>query len=259
MLNIFREDPVGYVQHTAMSLMLVEQPGSFDTVGQQIEVFSSSAVKVLEAMNEPGWSAEEPNQTGFNLYHRTDLPIYLELAKTPEFARRFGSMMEFLTSGPEFDVSHSVDQFDWRALDQREGEAATVVDIGGGHGQVSLAIARSTKRLRLVVQDLPGVAAQGEKQMPKDLGQSGTGRVRFMAHDFFKPQPLKGADIYFFRWILHNWSDKYCLMILRSLVPALKKGAKVLLYEWVLPDKAQTSWSLGWYVAITALRAANWY
>lgn len=58
-----------------------------------------------------------------------------------------------------------------------------------------------------------------------------------MTHDFLlEDQPVKGADVYFFRWILHNWSDKYCVKILRGLIPALKPGAKIILNDNVLPQ-----------------------
>lgn len=55
-----------------------------------------------------------------------------------------------------------------------------------------------------------------------------------MAHDFFTPQPIK-ADMYFFRWIFHNWSDAYCVRILQALIPGLKPGAKVIVSEAVMP------------------------
>ena len=35
--------------------------------------------------------------------------------------------------------------------------------------------------------------------------------------------------------ILHNWSDKYCVKILRNLIPALKQGAKVVINDHVIP------------------------
>ena len=61
-------------------------------------------------------------------------------------------------------------------------------------------------------------------------------RVEFMRHDFFKPQPVKGADAYFLRFILHDWPDRECVEILRNLVPALKDGAKILISDLVLPE-----------------------
>lgn len=40
----------------------------------------------------------------------------------------------------------------------------------------------------------------------------------------------------FLRAVLHNWSDKYAVQILRNLIPALKPGAKVLVNDVVTPD-----------------------
>lgn len=62
-----------------------------------------------------------------------------------------------------------------------------------------------------------------------------------MAHDFFTEQPVVGADVYLFRWIMHNWSDKYCVKILRCLIPALKPGAKIIVNDNVLPQPGEVS------------------
>ncbi|KAL8868324.1 MAG: hypothetical protein Q9174_005065 [Haloplaca sp. 1 TL-2023] len=62
-----------------------------------------------------------------------------------------------------------------------------------------------------------------------------------MEHDFFSTQPVVGADIYLLRWILHDWSDKYAAQILRALIPALKRSAKIVLGEFVVPETGTTS------------------
>ena len=64
-------------------------------------------------------------------------------------------------------------------------------------------------------------------------------RFEFRAHDFFTEQPVHGADIYLFRWVLHDWSDKYALKIVKSLIPALKHGAKVIVNEFCLPEPGE--------------------
>ena len=61
-------------------------------------------------------------------------------------------------------------------------------------------------------------------------------RVEFMEYNFFTQQPVKNADVYLFRWIFHDWSDKYCKRILISLIPALKNGAKVIVNDFCLPE-----------------------
>lgn len=82
-----------------------------------------------------------------------------------------------------------------------------------------------------MVQDLEPVISDARKNMSPDVGD----RITFMAHDFFRPQPIK-ADVYFFRWIFHNWSDVYCVKILQALIPALEPGAKVIVSEAVMPS-----------------------
>ncbi|KAI2609227.1 hypothetical protein GGR54DRAFT_618215 [Hypoxylon sp. NC1633] len=59
--------------------------------------------------------------------------------------------------------------------------------------------------------------------------------VEVMVYDFFEEQPVKDADVYVYRWILYNWPDKYCVKILRALVPALKPVSRILVVEQVMP------------------------
>lgn len=101
--------------------------------------------------------------------------------------------------------------------------------VGGSNGFVAIALAEAFSNLKCIVQDLPTVVK--DMKAPANL----SGRIEFLAHDFFEPQPVKNADVYFFRWILHNWPDKYAVRILQSLIPALKVGAKIIVYDEVLP------------------------
>ena len=39
----------------------------------------------------------------------------------------------------------------------------------------------------------------------------------FLAHDFFTPQTVKGAEVYLMKYIIHDWSDEYAVKILRRL------------------------------------------
>jgi SAM-dependent methyltransferase len=61
-------------------------------------------------------------------------------------------------------------------------------------------------------------------------------RISFMKHDFFTEQPVKDADVYFFRCTLHNWPDDFVVKALRQLVPALKPGARVVIQDNGLAD-----------------------
>lgn len=46
-----------------------------------------------------------------------------------------------------------------------------------------------------------------------------------------------GARGYFLHHILHDWSDKYCHLILKAVRSAMKPGySKLLIHELILPD-----------------------
>ena len=135
--------------------------------------------------------------------------------------------MRFITQRPELGPELVVHAFPWGTLPA----GSTVVDVGGSHGLVSIAIARAFPTLKFIVQDLDEpVIRNADARKPDDIKE----RVEFMAHDFFKEQPVRGAEVYFLRAVLHNWSDKYAVEILRALIPALKKGAKIVVNDVVV-------------------------
>jgi hypothetical protein len=136
---------------------------------------------------------------------------------TPERATRFVNAMTYYNEGE--DIS----------LDYPFGEmgSGTLVDVGGSRGTVAFKIAKRFPDLKIVVQDVPFVVDDAKERKGVN--------VSFMVHDFWKEQPLKGADGYMIRWCLHDWSDPYCIKILRGLIPALKPGAKLLVIDSIVP------------------------
>ncbi len=123
---------------------------------------------------------------------------------------------------PEIEVARG---FPWKSLGK-----ATMVDCGGSRGHVSVAVANVAPEMHFIVQDLPEVVSQAEARPPAGL----EGRIRYEAYDFFTPQPVKDADVYFFRRIFHDWPDHVCVEILGNLVPSMKAGSRVVLDETIL-------------------------
>ena len=183
----------------------------------------SAATRVVDAMEKwPG--SEEPNEAGFAIASNTDSPMMDTVGSDPKRAKRMAAAMSFMHTGPRYSIEHVLNNYDW--ADAAHG---VLVDVGGSLGTVTMDIARCFPEMRCVVQDLPEVIAGAE--IPPDLRE----RLSFMAHDFFTEQPLKGADIYYFLWIFHDGSDKYARKILHQLIPALKKGARVVISDLCLP------------------------
>ncbi|EHL00193.1 putative Sterigmatocystin 8-O-methyltransferase [Glarea lozoyensis 74030] len=154
--------------------------------------------------------------------------MFVTFGKSPLRAKRMSGAMASLTGGEGYELSYLLDNYDWASLNASK---ATIVDVGGSIGFVCIDLAKRYPDLKFVVQDLPKTIDSAPK-LEGDLAQ----RITFQAHDFFSPQPVKNADVYLFRWIFHNHSDKYASKILSALIPSMKKGARVLINDHCLRD-----------------------
>lgn len=109
--------------------------------------------------------------------------------------------------------------------------------MGGSTGHASIALAQEFPDLSFIVQDLPEVVAGGPTYLTSQGdGQDLSPRISYIAQNFFDPQPVKDADVYLLRMILHDWPFDDSVRILRRLVEALKLGARILIMDTVLPD-----------------------
>ncbi|MCJ1261072.1 hypothetical protein MMC22_000936 [Lobaria immixta] len=215
--HIFQEPRNGFIAHTAAS--------------QVLAVNSEMRQWTVDALTK--WrDSREPTHTGYNLAHQTDLTIFEEISNDSQRAQRYADAMTWFSTGPGFEITHLLENFPWQSLG-----TGIVVDIGGGYGSVSIALAQRFNSLRCIVQDRSEVVAGAQARLPPNLA----GRVTFMEHDFFTNQPIKNAAVFFLRWILHDWSDKHAIRILRSLIPALAAGTRVLVNEYILPEPGVVS------------------
>jgi len=152
--------------------------------------------------------------------------------KNPAHAARFAKAMAGVTTidRKPSTLSHV---FPWDTL------RGTVIDVGGGSGHVSMALARRYPHLSFVVQDSEKMLAQGRSFLAKE-DRAVASRIELQQHDFFQPQPAGGSSVaaFFLRHVFHNWADADSTTILRALVPGLEAspaGTPVLISDRVLP------------------------
>ncbi|KAI0114031.1 S-adenosyl-L-methionine-dependent methyltransferase [Nemania sp. FL0031] len=231
--HIFREPRPGVVAHSASSRLLAEDADVAAWVRWRTDDCWLAAYHTCEAISRwPG--SGEPNETGFSLASQASLGMFDVLKADPERATRFAAGMRLYAARPDLDVHYLVDAWPWGELQ----DGATVIDVGGSHGEAAIALARAFPSLKLVVQDIDEpTVLEADSRKPADVAE----RVRYMTHDFFTEQPIRHADVYLYRACLHNWSDKYAVRILRALIPALKVGARVLLNDVVVPGPEDMS------------------
>lgn len=119
-------------------------------------------------------------------------------------------------------------------------EDVLIVDVGGssGHDLVGFRSKHPDISGRLVLQDLPEAISAA-----KAAGEIQAHGIEAEEHDFFTPQDIKGARVYYLKMVLHDWPDEQCKSILENLKPALKEGhSRILLNEIIIPDTGA-----GWF------------
>lgn len=221
------------ISHTASSRLIVTNREFEDAIGTELVELAPAARRTAEAIRKFG-ETNEPDHTPYAL--ENGVPIFQMFKEQPERARRLGSSMRYFTNSVGWDLKYLVEGYDWRSLDD---PSTTIVDVGGGHGAVTRALANATNHMRFMVQDQSATVEQGRKDLPEAL----KGRVEFRDHDFFTEQTIKGAAVYLMRWILHNWSDEYCIKILRGLAPAMSANSKIILLEHYISEDPETTFT----------------
>ena len=110
--------------------------------------------------------------------------------------------------------------------------------MGGSSGHACFALAKTYPNANFVVQDKSVEALKvGQEQASSDPALEQ--RFKFTEYDFFTPQPVT-ADVYLYRYILHDWPDEDVIRILKALIRGLKDGARILINEGIVPEPPAT-------------------
>lgn len=115
--------------------------------------------------------------------------------------------------------------YPWRSLGK-----STIVDLAGGNGHISHQIAYEAPELRFVLADLENAVKDAKETCPVELKD----RFEYRVVDFFEKMTIP-ADVYFMRMILHFMSDEDCVRVVKNIVPAMKKGSRILVADGIIP------------------------
>ncbi|GAC1638727.1 MAG: methyltransferase [Ktedonobacteraceae bacterium] len=152
--------------------------------------------------------------------HVFGLSLFDYYAQHPEEAVLFDHMMTEWTASVAPTVAVAYDF----------STTQTLVDVGGGHGQMLASILQAHPTLRGVLFDLPHVV----KGAPPLLEAAGVaGRCEVIGGDAFKAVPA-GYETYLLKGVLHDWDDERAIAILARCHQAMKRQGRVLLVERVI-------------------------
>ena len=106
--------------------------------------------------------SEEPNQTGFAMFHGSNDSMFGFFSKDPERLDRVSAAMRFVTERPELSPRHVVEKYHWGNIP----EGGAVVDVGGSHGIVIIEVACKFPHLLRRVSNLGGPSGGDLRTLP---------------------------------------------------------------------------------------------
>ncbi|HMI59343.1 MAG TPA: methyltransferase [Puia sp.] len=109
---------------------------------------------------------------------------------------------------------------------------ATLVDIGGSAGLLSLMVAKHQPHMTCVSWDLPAVAPVANETIQQFQLQD---RVKTANGDFFKDRFPK-ADLITMGNILHDWDEETKLMLIKKAYDALPDRGAFVVIEGIIDD-----------------------
>ena len=147
--------------------------------------------------------------------------IFEHLAEKPEQAKLFNEMMIGFHGEEPPAIAEGYDF----------SEIKTIVDVGGGTGNLLTTILQAYPEMQGILFDLPHVAEEAQDLIEtKNLSANCT----IVSGSFFDSVP-KGGDVYILSHIIHDWSEEQCLQILENCRSAMSADARLLVIEMVIP------------------------
>ncbi|KAL4969810.1 S-adenosyl-L-methionine-dependent methyltransferase [Aspergillus stella-maris] len=176
---------------------------------------------------------QDPLTSPLQYTHNVTIDGFTWLCQNPSALTRFNNFMQG-------QRANRVHWGDWFPIQERilngadeDPNRPLIVDIGGGRGHDLMLFKQKFPyaKGKLVLEDLPSVIDEAKDE----LDANGIEEVKY---DFFKgPNPVKGARVYYFKFVLHDWSDPAARQLLNYVVGAMEPGySKLVIEEYILPD-----------------------
>jgi len=238
------------------------EPRSADELATSVGAHAGALYRIMRLLASQGIFHEHEgrrfSQTPMSETLRSDHPTRtraaVRMVGMPSIHSGVGRIDASLaTGGTGWEAAHGEPIFDWLSRHPAEaslfndsmigihgGEqpatadaypfAGTVVDVGGGSGNMIVNVLRQHPEARGVTYDMPHVVAEAQRRFE---AEGLTGRARVEGGSFFDGVPA-GGDLYILLHIIHDWDEARCVQILKHCAAAKAAGGKVLIVEMVV-------------------------
>ena len=222
-VGLFRTDAHGHIALTPLGATLrSDAPGAA----------RSTVIALAGGWMWSAWGelphALRTGETGMERAH--GMGEYQYLMRHPEQATHFNAAM----IGYHGDEPGAIaERYDFSGV-------GTLVDVGGGSGNLLATILRANPQLRGILLERPQVVPDAERTM---AAAGVADRCTVVAGDFLQAVPA-GGDLYIVSHCIHNWDEASCVRILENCRRAMGPGGRLLIIEAIVrpgdePDPAK--------------------
>lgn len=210
--GIFAEDQEGRFGLTPLAETLqTDVPGSVRAMAMMTDMD-------WQPWGELAYSVQTGKPASAHVY---GLSLFEYLEQHPEDAEIFNKAMTGVTS--QFTVAVA-NTYDFSTI-------KTLVDVGGGYGQLVGMLLKRNPHMRGILFDLPAVIAGADKLL---IAYEVADRCQLVSGDFFEAVPT-GGDAYILKSVIHDWDDARAIQILKSIHRTMPDHSRLLLVEQVIP------------------------
>ena len=239
-------------------------PASAADIETGLRMAPSAGARLLNALMEIGLVLRDAD----GLYHPTDRGSYLERVHplsladaAPHWGKEsysaWAGIVDSLRTGKSgFESTYGRNFFDWvrdRPDDLRAYQNAmstyarhdyrslakcvdftvhqSILDAGGGTGELVFALLRDSPNLSGTVMDMPEVVVVSK--VPEDIN----GRCRFVGADLFSKWPVSSDAVVLAR-VLHDWPDPDALRILKRARESMRTNDTLYVLEMVKDERS---------------------
>ncbi|KAJ0415149.1 S-adenosyl-L-methionine-dependent methyltransferase [Aspergillus carlsbadensis] len=226
-MNVFKEVDVATFKSTPLA-QAYATGSPFKEIAIHLASHGPAAALLPDYFAEKGYvSPSDTYDSPFQYGMRTKQHYFEYVGKSPRLQHALNTVMSACPG------NLGQDWFEYYPVEAKlrvdKPSDVVLIDIGGNTGGDVTTFKKRFPDLpgRVILQDLPSVI-EGAQTSPAG--------VEAMGHDFFTPQPIKGAKAYYLRLVVHDWPDKQAKIILEHIRDAMTPDSILLLNETLVPE-----------------------
>ncbi|KAK4618127.1 hypothetical protein CLAFUW4_11906 [Fulvia fulva] len=229
-IGVVKETGQDTFTSNALCSLICQGAGLSGCLTYSYDVYALTSARMADYFAGNGYREPDNEEAGLCAY-ALGVPFWQFLNKRPDTAKTFNVFMETA----RFAKKSWLEVYPVHELSQPDDQSIMLIDVGGGRGHDLVELAMRQQQIglkgRLVLQERPEVIVQVPAEWENDFEAH--------EHDFFQAQPeqFHRAAAYYMRYVLHDWPDQQCIIILAHLRDAMEVGrCRLLINEFVLPD-----------------------